>query len=46
MLGIEEVLPQWFTIFLIKCLQVVLLKVKLCQTKNYQNNYTNQLLDS
>ena len=24
----------------------VLLKVKLCQTKNYQKNYTNQLLDS
>ena len=31
---------------LIKNLLVVLLKTKLCQTNNYQMNYTNQLLEN
>ena len=31
------------TNFLIKCLQVGLLKVRFCQTKNYQKNYKKQL---
>ena len=32
--------------FLIKSPLVVVLKVKLCQTNNYQKNYTNQLLEN
>ena len=31
---LKEVLLQWFTIFLIKKLQVMLLKVKFCQANN------------
>ena len=38
-------LLQWFTNFLIKTLQVVILKVKLSKTKNHLKNYTNQLLE-
>ena len=34
-------LLQWFIIFLIKNLQMVLLKRKLCKMKNYLKNYTN-----
>ena len=34
MMDIKAVLLQWFTIFLIRRLQVVLLKVKICQSKN------------
>ena len=39
-------LLQWFTNFLIKTLQVVILKVKLSKTKNHLKNYTNQLLEN
>ena len=31
---IKEVLPHWFTNFLIKSLLVVVSKVKMCQTSN------------
>ena len=39
-------LLQWFINFLIRCIQVVLLKVKLCQTNNLLKNYTKQLLEN
>ena len=39
-------LLQWFTNFLIKTLQVVILKVKQSKTKNHLKNYTNQLLEN
>ena len=34
MMETREVLLQWFIIFMIKCLLVMFLKVKLCQTNN------------
>ena len=43
-MGINVDLLQWLTNFLIKSLLVVLLKVRLWQTKNKLKNYTNQLL--
>ena len=39
-------LLQWFIIFLIESLQVMLLKLKLCHTKNLKQNYTSQLLEN
>ena len=42
MMDVEEVLHRWIISSLIKQLQVVLLKVKLCQTNNTQKYYTNQ----
>ena len=46
MIDIKVAWLQWFINVLIKSLQVVLLKVKLCQTKNYLKNDTNQLLEN
>ena len=40
-MDINADLLQWFIIFLIKNLQMVLLKRKLCKMKNYLKNYTN-----
>ena len=37
---------QWFLNFLRKILLAKVLKIKLCQTGNYQKNYTNQLLEN
>ena len=44
MIDAKEVL-HWFVRFLIKNLLVVLQKVQLGQTNNYQMNCTNQLLE-
>ena len=41
---IKGVLTQWFTNFLIKSQQVVVLKMKLNKMINQLKNYTNQLL--
>ena len=54
MMDIKKALLQWFTRFLIKkrliCVQisllVVLLKMRIFQTKNWPINYTNQLLET
>ena len=46
MMSKKEALLQWSINILIKNLQVVPLKKKLCQTKNYLNNYTHQLLEN
>ena len=46
MMGMKEALLQWSINILIKNLQVVLLKKKLCRTKNQLNNYTHQLLEN
>ena len=46
MMDIKEALLQLFINILIKSLQVVMLKVKLCQTDNQAKNYTNQLLEN
>ena len=46
MMDINVNILQWFIHFLIKRLQVVLLKVKICRTKNCLKNYTNQLLEN
>ena len=47
MMDIKEVLLQWFKNFLIKSpLLVMVLKMKICQTKNYLKNYKNQLLEN
>ena len=46
MMDIKEALLQWFINILIKSFQVVMLKVKLCQTSNQVKNYTNQLLEN
>ena len=47
----KEDLLRWFINFSIKfllalILQLMALKAKLCWTKNYLNNYTNQLLEN
>ena len=39
-------LLQWFKIFLIKTLLVVILEIRIFQTKNYLNNYRNRLLEN
>ena len=46
MMYIKEFSLQSFTGFLIKKILLVLLKVKLYQTKNWLKNYTNELLDN
>ena len=54
MMDIKKALLQWFTRFLIKkrliCVQisllVVLLKMRIFQTKNWPINYTNELLET
>ena len=44
MMDIIVDLLEWFINFLIKKLLAEQLKMKLCQIKNYQKNYTNQSL--
>ena len=46
MMDVKEILLQWFINSLIKKLVVVVLKMKICLIKNYQKNYTNQLLEN
>ena len=46
MMGIKEVLLQWFINSLINTLLVVVLKMKICQTNNWQTYYTNQVLEN
>ena len=45
-MGINVHLFQWSIDFLIKRLLVAVLKMKICQTKSYLKNYTNQLLEN
>ena len=39
-------LIQWFTNFLTRKLQIEILKMKIFETKNYQKNCKNQLLEN
>ena len=45
MMDINVELLHWLINFLTKILQVVVLKMKICQTKN-ELKYTNQLLEN
>ena len=45
MIHINVDLLQWSINVLIKTLLEVVLKMKICQTSNYQKNYTNKLLE-
>ena len=46
MMDIRGVLLRFLINLLIKKFLVVLLKLKICQTENYLNNYTSQLLEN
>ena len=46
MMDINADLIQWSTKFLIKKLLVVVLKMRIFQTKNELKNYTNKLLEN
>ena len=45
MMHINAYLLQWFINFLMKSLSLMLLKAKLFRTKNWQQNYTNHLVE-